>query len=78
MHGGTSTGPRTPDGKQHSRAARITHGFWTLEQRAFRSVCAELITAARLLTRSDERLTVSRRQDPMQSGGTRGALGRHE
>jgi hypothetical protein len=78
MHGGKSTGPRTPDGKQRSRAARITHGFWTLEQRAFRGFCAELIASARLLTRSDERLTVSRRQDPMQSGGTCGTIGRHE
>jgi hypothetical protein len=77
MHGGRSTGPRTLAGKQRSRAARTTHGFWTHEQRAFRSFCVELLAAARLLTRSCERRATSQRQDPIQSGGTGGASGRH-
>jgi hypothetical protein len=35
MHGGGSTGPRTPDGLARLRAARTTHGGYTAEARAF-------------------------------------------
>jgi hypothetical protein len=31
MHGGLSTGPRTPEGLARSRAARLTHGYRTAE-----------------------------------------------
>jgi hypothetical protein len=31
MHGGLSTGPRTPEGSARSRAARLTHGYRTGE-----------------------------------------------
>ena len=31
MHGGTSTGPRTPKGLANSRAARLAHGAYSRE-----------------------------------------------
>ena len=41
MHGGTSTGPRTAEGLERSRTARLKHGFYTAaaieERRAARS-----------------------------------------
>ena len=36
VHGGASTGPRTPEGLERSRRARLKHGFFTaaaVEQR---------------------------------------------
>jgi hypothetical protein len=35
MHGGRSTGPRTPDGMARLRAARTTHGSFSAEARAW-------------------------------------------
>jgi len=34
MHGGTSTGPRTPEGLERSRRARWKHGAYSREVRA--------------------------------------------
>jgi hypothetical protein len=48
LHGGHSTGPRTPDGIASIRAARTTHGYWTQESRANRDTIAALHAQARL------------------------------
>jgi hypothetical protein len=33
MHGGRSTGPRTPEGRERSRRARWKHGRYSIESR---------------------------------------------
>lgn len=37
MHGGASTGPRTAEGKERTRRAAITHGYYTREAREARA-----------------------------------------
>jgi ribosomal protein L32 len=44
MHGGTSTGPRTPEGLDRLRRARTKHGLYSAEHR-------ELMREVRLLTK---------------------------
>jgi hypothetical protein len=48
MHGGASTGPRTPDGLARSRKANWKHGRYSAEAIATRR---EAATASRLLRR---------------------------
>jgi hypothetical protein len=36
MHGGLSTGPRTAEGRERCRRARLTHGFYSVEMVALR------------------------------------------
>jgi len=36
VHGGTSTGPKTPEGLARCRAARFKHGFYSAEAKAER------------------------------------------
>ena len=50
LHGGKSTGPRTPEGLEASRGARLTHGVYSREtkqlladkRRRWRELCALL------------------------------------
>ena len=50
MHGGKNTGPRTPEGLEASRRARLTHGVYSREskqlladnRRRWRELCALL------------------------------------
>lgn len=42
LHGGKSTGPRTPEGIARIRAARTTHGGYSAEARAVRWLVREL------------------------------------
>ncbi len=46
VHGGASTGPRTPEGLERSRRARLKHGFFSaqavLERRAARESARQL------------------------------------
>jgi len=37
MHGGLSTGPRTPEGRERCRRARLTHGGYSARVRALRA-----------------------------------------
>jgi hypothetical protein len=37
MHGGLSTGPRTPEGRERCRRARLTHGGYSAHVRALRA-----------------------------------------
>ena len=47
MHGGPSTGPRTPEGLARLRAARTSTGLHTAEMVALRRALAALRRAAR-------------------------------
>jgi hypothetical protein len=38
MHGGSSTGPRTPEGLERSRRAGWRHGYYSAEAKAARAV----------------------------------------
>jgi hypothetical protein len=49
MHGGRSTGPRTPEGLASLTAARTTHGNYCAEARAFRAGCRTLLARGKLL-----------------------------
>ena len=42
MHGGTSTGPRTPEGLQRIRKARTVHGAYGAEMRELRRLMRAL------------------------------------
>jgi hypothetical protein len=42
MHGGASTGPRTPEGLQRIVEARTTHGAYGAEMRALRRLLQAL------------------------------------
>ncbi len=50
MHGGGSTGPRTPEGLARLRAARTTHGNRTAEARELRATIRKLKAATKRLT----------------------------
>ena len=45
MHGGLSTGPRTPEGLERSRTARWKHGHYSAEARATRQEARALLRA---------------------------------
>jgi len=49
MHGGASTGPRTPEGLERVRAARTTHGQRTAEMERFRKIVRALRADAKQL-----------------------------
>jgi hypothetical protein len=73
MHGGASSGPRTPEGRQRSRAAHTTHGFWTPQERAMRASCNELLAETRQRMRLFNKFCAEMRQASQPSGepGTR-------
>jgi hypothetical protein len=47
MHGGKSTGPRTPEGLESMRRAKIKHGHYSKEIREFYRLIRELKTQAK-------------------------------
>ena len=49
MHGGCSTGPRTPEGMARLRAARTIHGGRSAEARELRAMIRELKVGAKRL-----------------------------
>lgn len=53
MHGGPSTGPRTPEGLARSRRARWKHGHRSaaarIERAAYRALCADFTALLRTL-----------------------------
>ena len=49
MHGGSSTGPKTPEGLARIRAARTTHGMRTAEMEVLRALVRELRAEAKRL-----------------------------
>jgi hypothetical protein len=52
MHGGASTGPRTPEGRARISAANTTHGFYTPESQAARRRTDTFIAETRALLAS--------------------------
>ena len=51
LHGGKSTGPRTPEGLERSRRARLVHGYYTAEAKAARAEARRTMRALQLLLR---------------------------
>ncbi len=49
LHGGLSTGPRTPEGRERLAQARTVHGGYSAEMRSFRGEMQELREDARRL-----------------------------
>ncbi len=49
LHGGLSTGPRTPEGLERLAQARTVHGGYSAEMRSFRQEMQELREDARRL-----------------------------
>jgi hypothetical protein len=47
MHGGKSTGPRTPEGLERSRKANFKHGFYSAESMAERKFIRQLLRNSR-------------------------------
>lgn len=47
LHGGASTGPRTAEGLERMRQAKITHGNRTAEARQFRALLRQLKAEAK-------------------------------
>jgi hypothetical protein len=54
MHGGKSTGPRTPEGLERARKARWRHGYYSAEAKRARAEARALIWALRQLTRASD------------------------
>jgi hypothetical protein len=51
MHGGASTGPRTPEGLARSRKANWKHGLYSAEAKAERRLVRQLLEDGRDLLR---------------------------
>ena len=51
LHGGKSTGPRTPEGLERSRRARLVHGYYTAEAKAARADARRTMRELQLLLR---------------------------
>ena len=47
MHGGKSTGPRTPEGLERSRKANFKHGLYSAESIAQRRYISQLLRSSR-------------------------------
>jgi len=52
MHGGSSTGPRTPEGLERIRQARTKHGAYSAESREVRELIRTLRASAKRLVES--------------------------
>jgi hypothetical protein len=49
MHGGASTGPRTPEGLARSKKANWKHGLYSLDAKAERRLIRQLLEDSRNL-----------------------------
>ena len=60
MHGGKSTGPRTPEGLERSRNANFKHGLYSAESIAERRYMSQLLRSSReTLGQVDEKVESS-------------------
>jgi glucans biosynthesis protein len=82
MHGGLSTGPRTPEGLDRARRARWKHGYASAETRALRrlvaATCRDLAASVRLARSEIRRRCASSgrlRTAGPSSGGVVSSLG---
>lgn len=72
LHGGKSTGPRTPQGKIRSRKARLAHGYYSQsEQEQYRMMRAE-IKAVEEQIKYVNSLVSPASMGPIQANGTKG------
>ncbi|WPB86419.1 HGGxSTG domain-containing protein [Sediminicoccus rosea] len=53
MHGGGSTGPRTPEGMARMRASKIKHGLKTKEAKELRKLIRELDRLCKPMAREE-------------------------
>jgi hypothetical protein len=51
VHGGMSTGPRTPEGLERARKARWRHGYYSAEAKAERAEGRQALRELRALLR---------------------------
>ena len=72
MHGGRSTGPRTPEGRERSRLANWKHGQYSQERlaqnRYYRSLARMLRTMGQQIARDIKRL---KREQPVPTQRTK-------
>jgi hypothetical protein len=54
VHGGLSTGPRTPEGLARSRRSNWKHGYYSAEAKRARAEARALIWALRQLTQATD------------------------
>ena len=47
LHGGKSTGPKTPEGAERARQAALRHGFYTAEAKAERRIARSALVGLR-------------------------------
>jgi hypothetical protein len=52
MHGGASTGPRTPEGRAKARQAVLKHGYYSAESKAARREARQQVRLLRQLSRA--------------------------
>ena len=60
MHGGKSTGPRTPEGLERSRKANFKHGFYSVELLEERKFIKQLLCKSRETLEQVEKKVESR------------------
>jgi len=60
MHGGKSTGPRTPEGLERSRKANFKHGYYSAESIANRKILRQLLRNCRETLEQAEKNVESR------------------
>ncbi len=60
MHGGKSTGPRTPEGLDRSRKANFKHGHYSAESMASRRYISQLLRKSRKTIEQIEKNVESR------------------
>ena len=70
MHGGPSTGPRTPEGLERSRRSNWKHGYYSAKAKRVRREARRQLSAASAADRGRER---GRRSRPHQLDVRRGA-----
>lgn len=62
IHGGKSTGPRTPEGLERSKRANLKHGYYSAESIAARKYLRQLLqvsrTTARKIGEANETVTI--------------------
>lgn len=65
MHGGASTGPVTPEGRERSRRATLTHGYYTAEAIEARRLARQETweAAKRRIEREDRRRQGQQRRE---------------
>ncbi len=68
MHGGLSTGPRTPEGLARSQRARWKHGFCSMEIRILRGAAAHTARDMAFLVRLARDLCRQRKQSSLGMG----------